>query len=77
VSPWVPAAGVAAAAVFAVVLWNGQVTDEQIAPAAAATDIELLLNDESFEMLDELEFYSWIDLETEMETNTEEDSNVG
>jgi hypothetical protein len=76
-SPWVPAAGVAAAAVLAVVLWNGQAPVEEFAPDAVATDFEILLDDDSFEMLEDLEFYSWIDTEIELETTQEEESNVG
>lgn len=74
-SPWVPAAGVAAAAVFAVVLWNGRIQMEDLAPVAEATDFEILMDDNSIEMLQELEFYSWIDMDAE--TDAIDGSNVG
>lgn len=74
-SPWVPAAGLAAAAVFAVVLWNAQVPTSDMAPLAEATDFEILMDENSLEMLQELEFYSWIDMEAE--TDVSEESNVG
>ena len=65
---WAPAAGVAAAAVLAVVLWTGnQPLDELAAPSQVA-DIEILLTEDSFEMLEDLEFYSWIDLDEETDT---------
>ena len=60
---WAPAAGVAAAAVFAVVLWTGNRPLDDITPAASATDFEILLTEDSLEMLEDLEFYSWIDLD--------------
>lgn len=63
---WVPAAGIAAATVFAVVLWTGKPPVEEISPPATATDFEILLNEVSFEMLQDLEFYSWIDLDAEL-----------
>ncbi len=62
---WAPAAGVTAAAVVAFVIWTGNpVVDEGTSPAMA-DDIEILLNEDSLEMLEELEFYSWIDLDEE------------
>lgn len=81
-SQWVPATGVAAAAVFAVVLWNaGSTVDpgipmEAIAPAAV-NDFEILLDEDSFDMLQDLEFYSWIDIDAELQLEPAEDANVG
>jgi hypothetical protein len=58
---WVPAGGVAAAAVVAVVVWQG-VPVERSAPAAGtATDFEIMLSEDSLDMLEDLEFYSWMD----------------
>jgi hypothetical protein len=80
-TPWVPAAGVAAAAVFAVVLWSETSIDEpfiqQAIQQASASDFEILLDDDNLEMLSDLEFYSWIDLEAAVDDVTEEGSNVG
>ena len=73
---WLPAAGVAAAAVFAVVLWNGETTVEPISPTASVTDFELLLDEDSFEMLQDLEFYAWMELEADTEYD-DTDANVG
>ncbi len=72
---WAPAAGVAAAAVFAVVLWTGTQPVDELTPEATASDFEILLTEDSFEMLEDLEFYSWIDLDEETE-ETEEDEDV-
>jgi hypothetical protein len=62
---WAPAAGVAAAAVVAVVMWSGNRPPTEISPTSSATDFEILLNDDSLEMLEELEFYSWMDLDAD------------
>ena len=60
---WAPATGLAAAAIVAVAVWT---TNEPPAPSiapAVATDLEIILEFDEFEMLEDLEFYSWIDLE--------------
>jgi hypothetical protein len=62
---WAPAAGVTAAAVLALVIWTGNPVIEEVTPPAMAVDIEILLDEDGLEMLEELEFYSWIDLEEE------------
>ena len=69
---WVPAGGVAAAAVLAVVVWQG-VPVEHSAPAAnSVADFEIMLSEDSLDMLEDLEFYSWIDT-----ANLDPDSDVG
>ena len=65
-STWVPAAGVAAAAVIAVVLWNG---GPVVPSAPAATDLEILMDEDALEMLEEMEFYGWMDLDEEAGAN--------
>ena len=60
-----PAGGVAAAVVLAalIVLRTDEVAiDVPMAPTAAETDFELLIDEDSFEMLEDLEFYSWMEL---------------
>ena len=69
-SRWVPATGVAAAAVVAVVVWQGNPTE--VPAPAAMTDFEILLSEDSLEMIEDLEFYSWVGA-AELETN----GNVG
>jgi hypothetical protein len=66
---WVPAAGVAAAAVVAVMLWSGNQSVDGLGQPTTATDFEILLDTDSFEMLEDLEFYSWIDLDAETDAN--------
>ncbi|MDH4109809.1 MAG: hypothetical protein OEW35_16095 [Gammaproteobacteria bacterium] len=57
---WVPAAGVAAVVALAIFTWSGR-PPADTAPAVA--DFEILLNTDDLEMLEELEFYSWIELD--------------
>ena len=66
---WVPVAGVAAAAVFAVVLWRGSPQVDVLVPPSAVSDFELLLDTDEFEMLEDLEFYSWIDIDDDAGAN--------
>ncbi len=70
---WAPVTGVTAAALVAVVVLTGRPPADQLTPPGTASDFEILLNEDSFEMLEELEFYSWIDLEGELDRN----GNVG
>lgn len=65
---WAPAGALAAALVIAVVTLTGQPAKQEF-PAAAAPgaehsamdDLELLAGSESFELLEDLEFYDWLD----------------
>lgn len=74
---WAPAVGVAAAAVLAVVLWTGNPVEDDIAGPAVAADMEILLTEDSLEMLEDLEFYSWIDLDEESDESPDAENNVG
>jgi len=62
---WQPALGAAAVAALAVALWIGR-DPATPAPAAqeargdAALDLEVVLADESLELLEDLEFYDWV-----------------
>ena len=66
---WVPVTGVAAAALVTVMIINGQAPVEQ---PVTASDFEMLLEEDSLEMLDELEFYTWLEL-----ADAEAGGNVG
>ena len=67
-SRWMPATGVAAAVLVAIVMLQSPMTiDDEVGPSSLA-DIEILLGEDSIEMLEELEFYSWIDV-AEMESD--------
>ena len=69
---WVPAGGLAAAAVVAVVVWQGVPVEHSAPAAGTATDFEIMLSEDSLDMLEELEFYSWIDM-----ANPEPNGDVG
>lgn len=56
---WMPATGVAAAVVLVMITFQGP--GEIGVINAPATDLDILLSEESIEMLEELEFYSWLD----------------
>lgn len=56
---WMPATGAAAVVLLAVFALNGPADVDVI--AAPASDLEILLGEESIEMLEDLEFYSWLD----------------
>ena len=58
---WVPAGGLAAAAVVAVVVWQGMPVEHSAPAAGTATDFEIMLSEDSLDMLEDLEFYSWMD----------------
>jgi ferric-dicitrate binding protein FerR (iron transport regulator) len=58
---WLPAVGVAAAAVIVVVLVQSPGTGVA-PPADNVTDFELLISGDSLEMLEDLEFYSALDV---------------
>ena len=60
-SQWMPATGVAAAVLVAVILLQSPSGVDDFPDAANVTDMEILLGEDSIEMLEELEFYSWID----------------
>jgi len=74
---WAPAAGVAAVAVFAVVMWTASQPTDEFTPQASATDFEILLTEDSLEMLEDLEFYSWIDFDDEADTTLQPEDKVG
>ena len=56
---WIPATAVAAAAVVTVIVMRGPQVDE--AEALTAADFEMLLEEESFEMFEDLEFFAVLD----------------
>jgi hypothetical protein len=63
-STWAPVTGLAAAAaVAAVLIVQPAGVDLPDAGDSTATDFEILLGDDSLEMIEELEFYSWIDID--------------
>ena len=70
----VPVTGVAAAAVVAVLVIGR--APEMEALDAPVTDIEILLDEDSLEMLEDLEFYSWMEL-ADADSTEGPQNNVG
>jgi len=56
---WVPAGGVAAAALITMIIMRGPELESM--PIEVVSDFEILLEGESLEMFEDLEFYSWMD----------------
>jgi len=60
---WVPATGVATAALVAVVVFRGPATVEPpLASVPTLADFEILIGEDTLDMIEELDFYSWIDV---------------
>jgi len=57
---WVPVTGIAVAALVGVMVLQPEPAGVDPLPAGV-DDMEILLGDESIEMLENLEFYAWID----------------
>ncbi len=55
---WMPASGLAAAVLLAVFAFRGPAEIDFV--GEPATDLEILLSEESIEMFEDLEFYSWL-----------------
>ena len=73
---WGPLTGLAAATAAAVVFWPPQPKTDHFAIPPTASDMEMLLTEESLEMFADLEFYSWIELEEEATELDESENNV-
>lgn len=67
---WMPVTGVAAAVLLAVITLRGP--GDMEFTVAPASDLDILLSEESIEMFEELEFYSWLDMQ-----DLEGDGNFG
>jgi len=62
-SRWMPATGMAAAALVAVVVLRGPATvDPMDGSNPTITDFEILMSDDALDMIEDLEFYSWVDV---------------
>jgi len=71
---WMPAVGLAAAAVLAVVMMPSIRSQKPVA-TLAEDDMPLLLDSDNVEMLEELEFYAWLD-EAAFDATTTDDTGV-
>lgn len=64
----VPVGAAAVVATLTVMLWQGQIpsVDDGDFDVAAVTDIEILLSEEELDMIEELEFYAWLEEQVEL-----------
>lgn len=69
-SRWMPATGAVAAILVAVAVLQSPSSIDDVTAVTTVTDMEILLGEDSIEMLEDLEFYSWIDI-------AESDGDVG
>lgn len=77
---WAPVAGVASVAVVAVVLLGGNPKIDQIIDQSVSqpgSDFELLIAEDSFDMLQDLDFYSWIDMDAELNGGLGTGADIG
>jgi len=60
---WIPAGALAGAAALAVFLWSGapqSPATPTLAVHSSLDDLDILVTNESFELLEDLEFYEWV-----------------
>jgi len=76
---WLPAGAAAAVAVLSLMLWQGQVgpIDDEAFDVAAVTDLEILLGEEELDMIEELEFYAWLDEQAELSSGQVSEDGIG
>jgi len=77
---WIPAGVLAAGVLVLVMLWQGQPAVSPEAPAfdvAALSDLEIILGDGDLGLLQELEFYAWLDEQAEIVTPESAEGGVG
>lgn len=58
---WAPAGGFALAAIVAVVMWSGGLRSGAEPDSLALEDIDIVADSENLEMLEDVEFYTWLE----------------
>ena len=72
---WIPIAGLATAAAIAALILVPQMKHAQgVAEPFASDDVALLLNGEDLALLEDIEFYAWLDSDID-ETNDSSEAN--
>ena len=77
---WIPACVLAAGVLVVVMRWQGQPAVAPDTPAfdvAALSDLEIILGDGDLGLLQELEFYAWLDEQAEIVTPESAEGGVG
>lgn len=73
----IPVGALAAAIVAAVLVGRDPAVPGSASEAAVLGDLEILAAEEDFEMLEDLEFYSWLGEQPEMESTDGIDDTIG
>jgi len=73
---WLPAGAVAAAMLVALMLARFPDRDVDL-ETAVATDLEILLDAEDLDLIEELEFYAWLDEQPELDEVPSNGNGVG
>ena len=76
---WLPVSAAAAAVVLLTVMLvrlpdNGSRLESAM---ASATDLEILLDADDLELIEDLDFYAWLDEQPELRDGTDEENGVG
>jgi hypothetical protein len=76
---WVPAGVAAAVVLLSLTLWQGQMEPltQGGFDVAAVTDFELLLGEEELDMIEELEFYAWLEEQGELTSGEIVEDGIG
>lgn len=75
---WMPATGMVAAALTgAIVLLTHTTPPQPFRDALAADDMTLLLEGDNLDLIEEMEFYAWLDSETLLETDSDPAGQTG
>ena len=76
---WLPAGAVAAVALLSLMLWQGQMGPLTTSgfDVAAVTDLEILFGEEEFDMIEELEFYAWLEEQVELTSGEIVEDGIG
>lgn len=61
---WMPVGGVAAAA-LAVLVWSGGLRQGEVSSPTPFDDVDIIATDENLEMVEDVEFYAWMEGEPE------------
>ena len=76
---WLPAGAAAAVALLSLMLWQGQIEPltEGGFDVTAVADLEILLSQEELDMLEELEFYAWLEEQVELTSGEIVEDGIG
>ena len=76
---WLPAGAAAAVALLSLMLWQGQMEPltEGGFDVTAVADLEILLSQEELDMLEELEFYAWLEEQVELTSGEIVEDGIG